>query len=185
MRYERISDPAGVAAELICKGNYLLWFQGRMEYGPRALGNRSILAPAWSEDVKKKLNLEIKRRSWYQPFAPSMLVEDAQRFLEDYDGIPDRFMTMGYMVKTDAKKIIPAVIHVDGSTRPQMVEEENELYEKLLQGVKKKLGYGIILNTSFNLHGEPIVCSPSDAIDTMKRSGAKYLIIGEFLVEKK
>ncbi|MDE1768917.1 MAG: carbamoyl transferase, partial [Candidatus Micrarchaeota archaeon] len=119
---------ASHAAELIADDNYLLWFQGRMEYGPRALGNRSILASPSSEFVKEKLNLYVKRREWYQPFAPSMLQEDIGRIL-DYDGKGnDRFMTSAYYVKDEAKDHARSVVHVDGSARPQMVGGENHLY---------------------------------------------------------
>ncbi|MBU5678924.1 MAG: carbamoyltransferase C-terminal domain-containing protein [Candidatus Aenigmatarchaeota archaeon] len=183
--YERRSDIDELFAELICKGNYVFWFQGRMEYGPRALGNRSILAPADSEEVKDLLNIKVKEREWYQPFCPSMLEEDANNILDDYDGIPDRFMTMGYMVRKDAKNATRAVVNVDLSARPQMVGEENKKYRKLIEHVKKENGYGIILNTSFNIHGEPIVCSPDDAIRTMLKTKTKYLALGDFFVELK
>ncbi|MFZ8830364.1 MAG: carbamoyltransferase N-terminal domain-containing protein, partial [Candidatus Aenigmatarchaeota archaeon] len=94
--FEKVSSPEGYAADLINKGNYVFWFQGRMEYGPRALGNRSILAPADDENVKELLNIQVKRREWFQPFCPSILEEDSSRVFEDYDNIPDRFMTMTY-----------------------------------------------------------------------------------------
>ena len=170
------------AAELIAEDKYLLWFQGRMEYGPRALGNRSILASPSSEYVKEKLNLYVKRREWYQPFAPSMLQEDIGRILE-YDGKGnDRFMTSAYQVKDEAKDHARSVVHVDGSARPQMVGNENPLYSELLKSVKKKTGYGMVLNTSFNLHGLPIVMTPEDALYMMKVTKTRHMFINGLFV---
>ena len=185
VKYEFVKNPAEVAADLIGKNNYIFWFQGRMEYGPRALGNRSILTLANSEDVKEFLNLMIKKREWFQPFCPSLLEEDAGKVFEDYDDIPDKFMTMGYMLRKELKKKYAPISNVDSSVRPQMVGEENQNYRELLKNVKKKDGIGIVLNTSFNVHGEPIVCSPKDALDTMAKTKAKYMILGNFFVELK
>lgn len=183
IRYEKVDDPVGIGSELISKGNYIFWFQGRMEYGPRALGNRSILAPADSPDVKDILNIMVKRRQWFQPFCPSVIEEDARRLFEDYDGIPDRFMTMGYMLKKKLRKKFSPIVNVDGSVRPQILGGENEKYEKLLKTIKKREGFGIVLNTSFNIHGEPIVCSPEDAVRTMLETKTKYMILEGYLVK--
>jgi len=184
--FEKIRSPEDYAADLINKGNYVFWFQGRMEYGPRALGNRSILAPADSEDVKELLNIRVKRREWFQPFCPSILEEDSKIVFEDYDNMPDRFMTMTYMLKNELKKRYSPVSNVDGSVRPQMIgKDENKRYRKLLEKIKKEKSVGIVLNTSFNLHGEPIVCSPEDAVDTQVRTKTKYMIIGDYLVSLK
>ncbi|MFZ8830124.1 MAG: carbamoyltransferase C-terminal domain-containing protein, partial [Candidatus Aenigmatarchaeota archaeon] len=186
INFEKVSSPEGYAADLINKGNYVFWFQGRMEYGPRALGNRSILAPADDENVKELLNIQVKRREWFQPFCPSILEEDSSKIFEDYDNMPDRFMTMTYMLKKELKKKYSAVSNVDGSVRPQMVgRKENKRYRKLLEKIKKEKGVGIVLNTSFNLHGEPIVCSPKDAVETQIKTKTKYMIIGDFLVTLK
>ena len=183
VEYEYREDTAELAADLISEENYLFWFKGRMEYGPRALGDRSILAPAWSERVKDELNLKVKRRGWFQPFCPSLLEEESKKFFEDYDGKPDNFMTMGFMSREDVRERIKAVLHVDGSSRPQMVCNENKEYRMLLEKVKKNTGDGIVLNTSFNIHGEPIVCSPRDALETMLRTKTRYMILGNFFVE--
>jgi carbamoyltransferase len=185
VKWEESSDIAGLTADLINKGNYVFWYQGRMEYGPRALGNRSIVAPADSEDVKELLNLHVKKREWFQPFCPSMLEEEAKRILEDYDSLPDRFMTMGYMSKKELKDRIKSIIHVDGSMRPQMVGKENILYHKLIEEVKRLSGDGIVLNTSFNIHGEPIVCTPKDALETMIKTKTKHMALGNFFIELK
>jgi carbamoyltransferase len=170
------------AAELMAEGNYLFWFQNRMEFGPRALGNRSILAPSDSDEVKEKLNLFVKQREWFQPFAPSMLEEDAHKLIE-YDGKGfNRFMTSAYRLKPEHKAVEKSVSHVDGTVRAQMVGDENAVYRDLLKAVRKHRGYGIVLNTSFNIHGQPIVMSPEDAIDTMKRTKTKYMFMDGILV---
>lgn len=169
------------AAKLIAQGSILFWFQGRMEYGPRALGNRSILALPNSRRIRDLLNLRLKMRVWYQPFCPTMLEEEAAYYLEDYDA-PNRFMTMGYMVRDDRRDEVEGVISVDGSCRPQMVDGSATRYGKLLRSLKAFTGRGVLLNTSFNLHGEPLVCSPQDAIDTLKRTGNEYLVMGNYLV---
>jgi len=169
------------AAQLIAQGHIIFWFQGRMEYGPRALGHRSILALPNSRRIKDLLNLRLKMRVWYQPFCPTMLEEDASICLENYDK-PNRFMTMGYMVKDEHRDALEGVISIDGSCRPQVVGAGNSGYGKLLSTLKELTGRGVVLNTSFNIHGEPLVCSPQDAIDTLKRTGNDYLVIGNYLV---
>ena len=182
--FEREDNVAGHAAEIIESNDYLLWFQGRMEYGPRALGDRSIVGNSSSESVKDKLNTYVKQREWYQPFAPSMLEEEAVRLLEDVKG-SDRFMTMGYRVKESAREVMKSVVHVDMTARPQMVGSENKAYRELLKSVKKRSGYGVVLNTSFNIHGMPIVASPEDALDTLKKTSSRYMFIGNYFIENK
>jgi len=182
LSYEYISDISKYVAELITNGEYVLWYQDRMEYGPRALGNRSILSSARDENAKNKLNIYVKQREWYQPFCPSMLSEDADKIIKDLKGI-DRFMTMGYYLKDEYKNTFKAISNVDNSIRPQMVTDENLKYRKLLEGIKKNDGIGIVLNTSFNIHGYPIVNTPEDAIETMIKTKSKYLAIGNYLVK--
>jgi carbamoyltransferase len=169
------------AAKLISQGYIIFWFQGRMEYGPRSLGNRSIIALAKSKRIRDLPNLRLKMRVWYQPFCPTMLEEDAQFYLEEYD-TPNRFMTMGFMVKDDKRDEVEGVISVDGSCRPQTIKGNESRYGKLLRNIKRLTGRGVVLNTSFNIHGEPLVCSPQDAIDTLKRTKNDYLVIGKYLV---
>lgn len=169
-------------ARLISQGYIVFWFQGRMEYGPRALGHRSILALPNSKRIRDLLNLRLKMRVWYQPFCPTMLEEDAQLLLEEYDS-PNRFMTMGYMVKDDKRDEVEGVISVDGSCRPQILQGNESQYGRLLTSVKRFTGRGVVLNTSFNIHGEPLVCSPEDAIDTLKRTRNDYLVMGNYLVK--
>ncbi|MBN2532530.1 MAG: hypothetical protein JXB88_06535 [Spirochaetales bacterium] len=184
IRYEYIREIEKQVAQLLFEGNIILWFQGRMEYGPRALGNRSILAPPHSEEIKNELNLVQKKRVWYQPFCPSMLLDDAKTILEDLKGTPNEYMTMGYMVKKEKQNLVKGVINIDGSCRPQIISDLNMRYAKLIQEYKKLSGSGIVLNTSFNLHGEPLICSPEDALNTFSRTTAKYLILENYLVSK-
>ncbi len=186
MEYEHIKDPAGTAAEMIAERNgIVLWFQGRMEYGPRALGNRSVLTLPNNQENRDKINMIIKKRPYYQPFASSILEEDASRLLEDYVG-PNRFMTSANMVRKEHHADLAAASHIDHTTRPQVVSgEENRLYYKLISRVKKETGIGAVLNTSLNKHRRPVVLDPDDAIWTLENTGADTLIIGEYLVRKK
>jgi carbamoyltransferase len=185
LNYKYIEDIEREVARIIFEGNIVLWFQGKMEYGPRALGSRSILAPAHSEEIKTQLNLIQKKRVWYQPFCPTMLLDDAKELLEDLKGTPNEYMTMGYMVKKEKQKLVKGVINIDGSCRPQIITDHDSRYSKLLSEYKKLSGVGVILNTSFNLHGEPLICSPEDALSTFSRTEAKYLVLENYLVEKK
>jgi carbamoyltransferase len=184
VKFEQRDDIAKFFGDLIANKNFALWYQGRMEIGPRALGNRSILAPAFSMEIKDELNLQIKKRNYFQPFCPSLLKEEAEKFFIDIKGY-DKFMTMGYRTKPEVRERVKAVINVDGSARPQMLEDENQKYRILIEEVKKNTGDGIILNTSFNLHGEPIVCTPKDALETMFKTKTKYMAMGNFLIELK
>jgi len=169
-------------SDLIATNNIVFMFQGRMEFGPRALGNRSILASASSLESKNNLNLKIKKRVWYQPFCPSILEEEAKKIFSDFD-YAEKYMTMGFIVKEKYRKDMASVINVDGSARPQIVTNNNQSYKQLLEDVKKKTGLGAVLNTSFNLHGYPIVNTPEDAINVMKISKNKYMVIGKYFVE--
>ncbi|HIE33737.1 MAG TPA: hypothetical protein EYP86_01185 [Candidatus Altiarchaeales archaeon] len=184
LRYEYRDDISEYCGELLSNGNFLLWYQGRMEYGPRALGNRSIIAPSSPVEIKDKLNLQIKKRSWFQPFCPSLLEEDADRIFEDVDTY-DRFMTMGFMTREEIRDRVISVINIDGSARPQMLGNENPRYRRLIDEVKKNTGLGIILNTSFNLHGYPIVNTPEDAIDVFIKTKAPYMAIGNCFIENR
>lgn len=183
--YLFLKDPAAEAARLILTGEIILWFQGRMEIGPRALGHRSILARPDNRAIKDRLNLLLKKRVWYQPFCPSMLIEDAPALLEtDRQEIRDnRFMTMGFRVRPERLALMEGVINVDGTCRPQFVGDEEPRYRSLLLHLKEALGFGVVLNTSFNLHGEPMVCSSDEALDMQRRTGIRYLIMEDWLIE--
>jgi len=184
-RIHRPDDPVAQAARLILAGEIILWFQGRMEIGPRALGHRSILARSDDKAIKDRLNLLLKKRVWYQPFCPSMLIEDAPALLETQgQEIRDnRFMTMGFRVRPERLALMEGVINVDGTCRPQFVGDEVPRYRALLQRLKETLGFGVVLNTSFNLHGEPMVCSPDEAVEMQRRTGIRYLIMEDWLIE--
>ena len=184
LSYQKSTDIVKEVAEIIGGGDVVPWFQGRMELGPRALGARSILSRPDSETIKDELNLKLKKRVWYQPFCPTMLEEDAEELLEDYDGRPNTFMTMAYMVRERKRDLVRGVINVDGSCRPQILPLDDSPFVRLLKEIKKKTGHGVLLNTSFNLHGEPLVCSPEDALSTFVRTKSKYMAMGSFLIMK-
>lgn len=183
LKYTRLGDAAATAAELLSNGKILGWFQGRMEFGPRALGSRSILADPRDPEMNAKVNNAVKFREWWRPFAPSLKKEAAGEYLESASDSP--FMILTAQVRPDKRKVIPSVTHVDGSARPQTVEKEiNPLYWRLIDEFGKRTGVPVIMNTSFNLRGEAIVNTPTDAIRTFFSSGMDALIIGSFLVEK-
>ena len=166
----------------IASGNVVGWFQGRMEWGPRALGNRSIVAHPGRTDMKDILNARIKRREWFRPFAPSILAEkQAEYFEHDH---PSPFMLHVYKIRAEKRAELCAVNHVDDTGRLQSVSrEENSLYYDLIQSFQRKTGIPVILNTSFN-ENEPIVCAPNEAIDCFKRTRMDALAIGPFLALK-
>ena len=175
-------DPSVSAAELLSDNKIVCFFQGRAEVGPRALGNRSILANPSNKENLDKIN-KLKGREPWRPLAPSILEDDYHDVVECKHHSP--FMLMATQVKENYKEKIPAVVHVDGSCRPQTVyENTNPIFYKTILEFKKRTGIPVVLNTSFNLWYEPIVNSPEDAIKTWKESGADALIIGNFLIEK-
>ena len=183
LRATRIADPASTAADLLAQGRILGWFQGRMEFGPRALGSRSILADPRDPEMNAKVNNAVKFREWWRPFAPSILAEVADQYLESSTDSP--FMALTAQVNPEKRGVIPSVTHVDGSARPQTVEREtNPLYWRLIHEFGQRTGVPVVLNTSFNLRGEPIVCTPTDAVRTFFSSGMDALVIGSFVVEK-
>jgi len=185
LKTSRPSDVAERVADLIAAGRIVMWFQGRMEYGPRALGQRSVLARPDRVDLRDRLNLVLKQRVWYQPFCPSMLESEAGRLLADYDGKPNRHMTMAYMVAPAFRTALAGVISVDGSCRPQMVADDSPSgLGAVLRALKTRTGVGVVLNTSYNIHGEPLVCTPQEAIDVYARTGADALAIGPYLAER-
>jgi len=183
IKYTKLSDAAIAAARLLSQGQILGWFQGRMEFGPRALGARSILADPRDPEMNAKVNNAVKFREWWRPFAPSFKKEAAPEYLESAHDSP--FMILTAQVRAEKRGVIPSVTHVDGSARPQTVEREiNPLYYRLIDEFGKITGVPVIMNTSFNLRGEAIVHTPTDAIRTFFSSGMDALVIGDFLVEK-
>ncbi|MGH8057139.1 MAG: carbamoyltransferase family protein, partial [Candidatus Entotheonellia bacterium] len=164
-------------------GQIVGWFQGRSEFGERALGNRSILADPRTAEMKDEVNERIKFREEFRPFAPSILAD----YFSDYSACshPSPFMTHVFDVQPAKRPVIPAVTHVDGSGRFQTVSREtNPLYYELIETWRRTTGVPVLLNTSFNVKGEPIVCSPTDALRTFYNCGMDTLVMGRYLVEK-
>jgi len=169
-----------LTAKLLSEQNIIGWFQGRMEFGPRSLGNRSILADPRKAENKDRVNQKIKYRESFRPFAPSVIWEKAKDYFEIDRESP--FMLLAFQVNS---KEIPAVTHVDGSARLQTVKrEDNDLFYDLLSEFYNLTGCPALLNTSFNLRGEPIVCTPEEAYLSFMRSGMDYLILGNFVLDK-
>jgi len=190
-------------AELLAEGKIVGWFQGRMEYGPRALGNRSILGDPRHPEMQKRLNLKIKYREGFRPFAPSVLMEDVEEYFDLNVSSP--YMLFVATVKKNRRKPlpadyahmdmherlyylrsdIPAVTHVDYTARIQTIHREtNERYWRLIKAFKELTGYGLVVNTSFNVRGEPIVCTPEDAYRCFMRTEMDYLVMENFLFDK-
>ncbi len=201
--YEDFSELTRAAASKIADGKVVGWFQGRMEYGPRALGNRSIIGDARNPEMQKKMNLKIKYREGFRPFAPSVLEEDIQEFF-DLDR-PSPYMLLVIPVNKERQKPlpegydkmelyerlyhlrsdVPAITHIDYSARIQSVNKDtNPKYWNLINEFKNKTGYGVVVNTSFNVRGEPIVCTPEDGFRCFMRTEMDYLVMGNFLFDK-
>jgi carbamoyltransferase len=184
-RVERSVDEAELcnsAAAAIASGKVVGWFQGRMEWGPRALGNRSILCDPRRADMKAVLNLKIKRRESFRPFAPSILREAEKDWFESDDDVP--FMMQVYPVRPEKRALIPAVTHVDGSGRLQTVARDaNPRYYRLIQAFAALTGVPMLLNTSFN-ENEPVVCRPSEALDCFLRTRMDALVLGEHVISR-
>ncbi|MGA8761377.1 MAG: carbamoyltransferase C-terminal domain-containing protein, partial [Candidatus Sulfotelmatobacter sp.] len=202
--YEDFDKLAVEVAAKLADGNVVGWFQGRMEFGPRALGNRSILGDARNPEMQKKLNLKIKYREGFRPFAPSVLEEDIGEFFDLDRRSP--YMLLVAPIRADRKiplpaayhdkslyerlyflrSDLPAITHVDYSARIQSVSREtNPRYWDLIQAFKKLTGYGVIVNTSFNVRGEPVVCTPDDAYRCFMRTEMDFLVVGNYIFDKK
>jgi carbamoyltransferase len=183
VQYKSVPDPAVTAAQLLADRKILGWFQGRMEYGPRALGHRSILANPSSKEMRDVVNDRIKHREGFRPFAGAVPLEGAGEFFALENHSP--YMQFVVPVKEAALELIPAVVHF-GTCRAQTVDEaEDPLFHSLLVEFGKRTGFPVLLNTSFNGADEPIVCSPSDAIRTFLSTGLDTLVIGSLVVERK
>ncbi|MFS4491337.1 carbamoyltransferase [Maribacter sp. 2308TA10-17] len=201
--FEDFNELTKIVAEKIAEGNVVGWFQGRMEYGPRALGNRSIIGDARNPEMQKKMNLKIKYREGFRPFAPSVLEEDVQDYF-DID-CPSPYMLHVIPVKEERLKPkpegynemklydrlyhlrsdVPAITHIDNSARIQSVSKgTNPRYWSLLNEFKNQTGYGLMVNSSFNVRGEPIVCTPDDGFRCFMRTEMDFLVIGNYLFDK-
>lgn len=184
LKYERL-DIAKVAARLIADGKIVGWFNGRMEWGPRALGNRSLLAHPGRADIRELMNVKVKHRERFRPFCPSILAEKAEDWLHlDRDIDVNKYMLRTAKIRPEKANLVPAVIHEDQTVRPQIVrEKDNPLFYRLISEFDSITGLPLLLNTSFN-DSEPIVCSPQDAINTFFKTGIDYLALGSFLVSR-
>ena len=184
-RIERIADEATLCrhtAQAISEGKVIGWFQGRLEWGPRALGNRSILGDPRRADMKDILNLKIKRRESFRPFAPSILREAVPQWFETDDDVP--FMMQVFRIREEKRAEIPAVTHVDGTGRLQTVTwSGNPRYARLISAFRDLTGVPIVLNTSFN-ENEPVVCKPEEAIDCFLRTRMDVLVLGDTLIQR-
>ena len=177
------SQLAKLIASEIEKGKVIGWFQGKMEWGPRALGNRSIICDPRRSDMKDILNLKIKRRESFRPFAPSVLCEDVSDWFEQNDNVP--FMMQVYQINKNKRSEIPAVTHVDGSGRLQSVDKTtNPRYYQLIKEFKSLTNVPMILNTSFN-ENEPVVCKPEEALNTFLRTKMDVLVLGDWMIKRK
>jgi len=176
-------DIASVAAELLARNYVIGWFQGRLEVGPRALGQRSILANPRSTAMRDHVNQQVKYRELWRPFAPSVLAERAGAYMQK--STPSPFMLLAFQVAEEQREAIAAVLHVDGTTRPQTIDRDvNPLYWQLIRAFEQHTGLPMVLNTSFNLANEPIICSPTDAIRTFYACSLDALVLGHFLIVK-
>ncbi len=185
--YEKHEDISSVTAKLLTEGQIISWFQGRMEIGPRALGNRSLLADPRYEETVELINVKVKHREAFRPFCPSILVERAYDWFELPKPLPEitDFMLGAFNVLPEKKDLIPAVVHFDGTCRIQTVHSKyNPRFHRLISEMERLTGIPIVLNTSFN-DREPVVCSPQDAVHTFLKTRIDYLAIGNFLISKK
>jgi len=182
--YEYIGDKwPEMAAEMIAKGKIIAIYQGRMEFGPRALGNRSILADPRDPKTRDKINSTVKRRPWFQPFCPSVLEEERERLFEK--SYKHKHMAIAFRMKKEYWDKLPSAMHIDGTARPQFVEKsDNPNYYRLIKRFKELTGYGIVVNTSFNLHGRTIVRTPEDAITDFIDCNIDAMFIEGFLVRR-
>jgi carbamoyltransferase len=198
--YSNFSELTAYVASKLAEGNAVGWFQGRMEFGPRALGNRSILGDARNPEMQKKLNLKIKHREGFRPFAPSVLADKISDYFDLDTSSP--YMLLVAPVKKERRKTLPdnyyelplwerlyversdvqSITHLDFSARIQTVHKEtNPRYWELISSFEKQTGYGLLVNTSFNVRGEPIVCTPHDAYRCFMSTEMDYLVIGDFV----
>ncbi len=190
IRYKKYSEALLVQflSDKLIQGKVIGFFHGRAEWGPRALGSRSIIADPRREEMKEVVNTKIKFREPYRPFAPVVLAKKAQEYFE-VDNLDHRhltnFMLGVFPVKKEKRKVVPAITHVDGSARPQIIaEEQNARYYNLVKTFGRKTGVYVLMNTSFNLKGEPIVNTPENAFNTFKASGLDYLALEKYVVAK-
>ena len=183
LQFRQVVDRGAEAADRLAEGKVVGWFQGRAEAGPRALGARSILADPRRDDMRDIVNHKVKRREWFRPFAPSVLHEHGPDWFEGYRPAP--FMLTVLPIKPEKRSVIPAVTHVDGTGRVQSVTaQENAAFHDVISKFHERTGVPLVLNTSFNLRGEPMVHRPAEAIADYQRSEMDSLVLGPFVVDK-
>ena len=182
--YVRTKDYCRFAAKKLAENKILGWFQGKMEFGPRALGNRSIIATPLHPDMKAILNARVKFREGFRPFAAIVLEEDCGKYFDN--DFPNPYMLFVYNINKNFLGKLPSITHVDNSVRIQTVNKtENPEMRKLLEAFRDETGYSVLVNTSFNIKGEPIVATPEDAVFSFARADMDYLVMGDFIVAKK
>jgi carbamoyltransferase len=183
LKYRRSPDIAGDAARLIADGKVVGWFQNAGEYGPRALGSRSVLADPRNPQAKARVNQLLKKRDWFMPYAPSILEEHVGEYF--HKGCNAPYMSIAFRVREEKAASIPAAVHVDGTSRPQTVTRElNGIYYRLIEEFHAITGVPLVLNTSFNRHGLPTICTPKNALEHLCLGCVDVLAIGDFLVER-
>jgi carbamoyltransferase len=181
--FRKSADIAAECATLVASGDIIGWVQGGAEFGPRALGHRSILADPRTTASKERLDRDIKRREWFRPYAPSVLAEHADEYFEMLG--PSPYMLLAVNTRPEVRDKVPGIVHVDGSARVQTVERAVEpLYHRLISKFHEITGVPLVLNTSFNGYGEPMVESPHDALAAMQSMGLDALAMGDYLVTR-
>jgi carbamoyltransferase len=201
--FAHFNDLTAIVSEKIADGKVIAWFQGRLEFGPRALGNRSILGDPRNPEMQSIINTKVKAREEFRPFAPSVLLEDVADYFKTnkpspymlfvyqvnenlWTQKPANYCDMDHMARlSNIRSSIPSVTHVDYSARVQTVSKEaNPRFWQLITDFKKLTGCAVLINTSFNIRGEPIVCTPDDAFNDFVRTEIDCLVLGNFLLEK-
>jgi carbamoyltransferase len=183
---DREEDLLDETAGMIEAGQVIGWYQHRLEFGPRALGSRSLVADARNPEMKDIINAKVKFREAFRPFAPSVLREHAHEYFEMPEGMDAPYMLLVPKVRADKHAVLPAITHQDGTGRVQTVtEEDNGRYYRLIRTFGERTGIPVVINTSFNVRGEPIVCTPQDAINTFVNTGIDAVVLGNFIVTEK
>lgn len=184
-KWKHVKSIEKVIAKLLAEGQIVARCKGRMEFGARALGNRSILADPSDLRCLREINMMVKKRDFWMPFAPVMLKERADEYIINKKGVAADYMILSFDTTEKYSDFIAAVHQADLTARPQIISSEmNPDYYKILKEFEKVTGRGVLLNTSFNLHGFPIVHGPKEALEVFRDSGLKYLAVGNYLVEK-
>ena len=185
-RHRSLGETVEAAAKLIADGDVVAWYRGRMEFGPRALGHRSILADPGRPEMRDRINAMVKMRESFRPFAPAVSLEDVDHWFDVAPGTELPYMNINVNVRPEHRAALPAITHVDGSARVQTVSSlDNTEFHSLLEAIGRHTGRQLVLNTSFNLKGQPIVNTATEAIETFLGTGIDALFLEDFLVRKR